>query len=95
MIAVYEHIASVIAQNGGDVDGGEENQGRSATTWLGGQGLHVFAFWHPEGWTPRIEATMEAVSSEGGFKSLWIVESDDSTCGAKAVGTVSVEKTLA
>ena len=28
MTAVEKHIASVIAQNGGDIDGGEENQGR-------------------------------------------------------------------
>ena len=32
MIAVVMHIASVVAQNGGEIDGGEENQGGIART---------------------------------------------------------------
>ena len=64
MIAVYKHIASAAAQNGGEVDGGEENQGRIAKVWVSCQrGLQVFAvcFWHSEGWSSRKEAPAEAV----------------------------------
>ena len=63
MKAAHKHIASVITQNGGDINGGE-NQGPIANVWVICQGgLHVFVvyYWHTEGWTHRNEALMEAV----------------------------------
>ena len=84
MLAVYEHIASVIAQKGSEVDDGEEKWRRIAKAWFSCQGwLHtctVLFFLrrkHSEERSPRNEALMEAViSSVAGSRAPWIIACD-------------------
>ena len=54
MIAVGDHLSSVVTQSGGGMNAREENHGCIAKTRVNCQGgLQIFAvnFWHTENWT--------------------------------------------
>ena len=82
----------------GVIDSIPGNEGRIAQTWVNVRGgLRAFSvyIWHSEGWTPRNDALLEAVSKQAKTtRHWWLVACDANMCPEEFENSVWFQKEL-
>ena len=79
-VAVDGSLEAVTDREEGPVKSIPGNEGRIAQAWVnvrGGMWVVAIKFWHAEGWTPRDEASMEAVVNQArATRHPWMASCD-------------------